>query len=105
MLVDSARLGTGADVSEEEMMRRERARLSGVRGIVNYDWSPDGRSILVPLDGDLYLAALDGNVRRLTETPADRARRAGLAAPAAIVSFVRDQNLTSSTPPAATSGG
>src|SRR6185436_6158578 len=68
MLVDSARLGTGATLSEEEMMRRERARLSGVRGIVSYDWSPDGRSILVPLDGDLYLAGLDGNARRITNT-------------------------------------
>src|ERR1044072_3119087 len=28
MLVDSARLGTGAALSEEEMMRRERERLS-----------------------------------------------------------------------------
>ena len=43
-----------------------------------------GRSILVPIDGDLYLAALDGNVRRLTNTPADRDRRQGLAKPAAI---------------------
>ena len=68
MLVDSARLGTGAALSEDEMMRRERARLSGVRGIVSYEWSPDGRSILVPLDGDLYLAGLDGNVRRITNT-------------------------------------
>ena len=65
-------------------MRRERARLSGVRGIVSYDWSPDGRSILVPLDGDLYLAGLDGNVRRITAHARDRARRAGLRAPAAI---------------------
>jgi dipeptidyl-peptidase-4 len=35
MLVDSSRVGSGAVLSEEEMMRRERARLSGVRGIVN----------------------------------------------------------------------
>ena len=93
MLVDSARLGTGAELSEEEMMRRERARLSGVRGIVNYDWSPDGRAILVPLDGDLYLAGLDGNVRadhrdaaRPSSTPRSRA-------PGRYLSFVRDQNL------------
>ena len=38
-------------------------------GIVDYDWAPDGQSILVPIDGDLYLAGLDGNVRRLTNTP------------------------------------
>src|SRR4051794_39894359 len=49
MLVDSSRVGSGAALSEEEMMRRERARLAGVRGIVSYAWSPDGRSILVPL--------------------------------------------------------
>ena len=33
------------------------ARASAARkGIVEYDWAPDGKSILVPLDGDLYLA-------------------------------------------------
>ncbi len=92
MLVDSERLGTGAALSEEEMMRRERARLSGTRGIVSYEWSPDGRSILVPLDGDLYVAALDGNVRRLTETQATELD-AQVSASGRYVSFVRDQNL------------
>lgn len=92
MLVDSARLGTGAALSEEEMMRRERARLSGVRGIVGYDWSPDGRSILVPLDGDLYLAALDGSVRRITATP-ETELDAQVSRTGRYLSFVRDQNL------------
>ena len=92
MLVDSARLGTGAALSEEEMMRRERARLSGVRGIVSYDWSPDGRSILVPLDGDLYLAGLDGNVRRITATP-ETELDARVSSTGRYLSFVRDQNL------------
>src|SRR3546814_20797886 len=68
MLVDSLKIGTGAEVSEEEKIRRERARIAGTKGIVAYEWSPDGEIILVPLDGDLYLASLDGNVRRLTET-------------------------------------
>lgn len=92
MLVDSARVGTGAQLSEDEMMRRERARLSGVRGIVSYAWAPDGRAILVPLDGDVYLAGLDGNVRRITETPQTeldvQVSRTGR-----YLSFVRDQNL------------
>ena len=92
MLVDSARLGTGAEISEEERMRRERARISGVRGIVNYDWSPDGQSILVPLDGDLYLAALDGTVRRITETPQTELD-AQVSHTGRYLSFVRDQNL------------
>ena len=92
MLVDSARVGTGAQISEEEMMRRERARLSGVRGIVNYAWAPDGQSILVPLDGDLYIAGLDGNVRRLTNTPATELD-AQISQTGRYLSFVRDQNL------------
>jgi dipeptidyl-peptidase 4 len=92
MLVDSARLGTGAQLSEEEMMRRERARLSGVRGIVSYDWSPDGRAILVPLDGDLYLAGLDGDVRRITATP-ETELDAQVSRTGRYLSFVRNQNL------------
>ncbi len=92
MLVDSARVGTGAALSEEEMMRRERARLSGVRGIVSYDWAPDGRSILVPLDGDLYLAGLDGAVRRITETEATELD-AQVSRTGRYISFVRDRAL------------
>jgi len=92
MLVDSARVGTGAALSEEEMMRRERARLSGVRGIVSYAWAPDGRSILVPLDGDLYLAGLDGSVRRITATE-ETELDAQVSRTGRYISFVRNQNL------------
>ncbi len=92
MLVDSTRFGGGGPLSEEEMMRRERARISGVRGIVDYRWAPDGRSLLVPLDGDLYVAGLDGNVRRLTET-AETELDAEISGGGKYVSFVRDQNL------------
>jgi dipeptidyl-peptidase-4 len=35
---------------------RARARSAASTGIVAYDWAPDGKSILVPLDGELYLA-------------------------------------------------
>jgi len=92
MLVDSARLATGARLSEEEMMRRERARLSGVRGIVSYDWAPDGQAILVPLDGDLYIAGLDGAVRRITNTP-ETELDARISKTGRYLSFVRNQNL------------
>lgn len=92
MLVDSEKLGTGAELSEEEKMRRERARLSGVRGIVSYEWAPDGTTILVPLDGDLYLAGLDGEVRRITATP-ETELDAQVSETGRYVSFVRDQNL------------
>jgi dipeptidyl-peptidase 4 len=91
MLVDSARFG-GGQISEEERMRRERNRVGGTRGIVEYHWSPDGRSILVPLDGDLFLAGLDGNVRRLTQTPQTEID-AQVSRTGRYISFVRDQNF------------
>lgn len=92
MLVDSKRIGTGAELSEAEKMQRERARIGGTRGIVAYDWAPDGKSILVPLDGDLYLASLDGEVRRLTSSEAGELNPA-ISPRGGFVSFVRDQNL------------
>ena len=92
MLVDSAKIGSGAELSEAEKMQRERARIGGQKGIVAYDWAPDGKSILVPLDGDLYLATLDGNIRRLTETPGGELNPV-VSPRGAFISFVRDQNL------------
>jgi dipeptidyl-peptidase-4 len=92
MLVDSARIGTGAALSEEEKMRRERLRIAGTRGITDYEWAPDGKTILVPIDGDLYLATLDGHVRRLTDTRATEID-AKVSETGRYVSFLRDQNL------------
>ena len=92
MLVDSARIGSGGEISEEEKMRRERARIAGTKGITEYGWAPDGKSILVPIDGDLYLATLDGNVRRLTTTAATEID-AKVSDTGRYLSFLRDQNL------------
>jgi len=92
MLVDSRKIGTGGDISEEEKMRRERARIAGTKGITAYEWAPDGRSILVPIDGDLYLATLDGQVRRLTETQATEID-AKVSQTGRYLSFLRDRNL------------
>lgn len=92
MLVDSKKVGSGAELTEAEKMQRERARIGGSKGIVAYDFAPDGRSILVPLDGDLYLASLDGKVRRLTATPGGELNPI-VSPKGGYVSFVRDQNL------------
>ena len=91
MLVDSIKFG-GGELSEAEKMQRERARIGGTRGIVAYDWAADSKSLLVPLDGDIYLASLDGNVRRLTNTPQGELD-ATLSPKGGFVSFVRDQNF------------
>ena len=92
MLVDSEKLGTGRELSEAEKMQRERERIGSLKGIVTYDWSEDGSSILVPLDGDLYLAKLDGTTQRLTDTEASELNPK-LSETGAYVSFVRDGQL------------
>ncbi|MBO9710939.1 MAG: S9 family peptidase [Caulobacter sp.] len=92
-LIDSAALSSGAkELSEAEKARRERARVSA-RGIVEYSWDEQGRFILVPLDGDLYLDTIaDGKVTRLTDTPGDEVD-AKVSPLGGYVSYVRDQNL------------
>ncbi len=91
MLVDSTKFG-GGQISEAEKMQRERARIGGTKGIVAYDWAPDGKSLLVPLDGDLFVANLDGSTKRLTNTPQGELD-ATISPKGTFVSFVRDQNL------------
>lgn len=92
MLVDSTKLGSGAELSEAEKMQRERARIGGTRGIVAYDWSADGAHVLVPLDGDLFRAGIDGTVVRLTTTPQGELNPT-LSPAGGFLSFVRDGNL------------
>jgi len=92
MLVDSKKFATGAELSEAERMQRERARIANLTGIVAYDWAPDGKQIVVPLDGDIYLADLAGNVKRLTNTKASELD-ATASANSRYVSFVRDNEL------------
>ena len=92
MLVDSTRIG-GGEISEAEKMRRERARVGGSKGIVEYELARDGKSVLTPVDGDLYLAEVaTGAVRRLTNTPGTEID-AHVSESGRYVSFVRDQNL------------
>jgi dipeptidyl-peptidase-4 len=92
MLVDSKKLGSGAELSEAEKMQRERKRIGGITGIVAYDWSADSKSILVPLEGELYLATLDGAVKKLPAAPGPKLN-ATVSRGGKFVSYVQDQNL------------
>lgn len=92
MLVDSEQVGSGRELSEAEKMQRERLRIGDLKGIVTYEWSADGKSILVPLDGDLYLAGLDGTVTRLTET-SEGELNPRLSPKGTMIAFVRDKRL------------
>ncbi|MXP09748.1 S9 family peptidase [Pseudoblastomonas halimionae] len=92
MLVDSETVGSGRELSEDEKMQRERARVGNLKGIITYQWAPDGEGLLVPLDGDLYLARLDGTVARLTDTEESELNPT-LSKKGTYVSFVRDRQL------------
>ena len=82
--------------------RRKRRRVANASaprpcpGILEYSFSPDSRSILVPLGGDLYLYDLKAPaaraVRRLTTTAAYETD-ARISPRGHYVSFIREQNL------------
>lgn len=93
LLVDADKLSDSSKVlSEAEKSRRERMRVSA-RGVVAFSWAEDSKSILVPLDGDVFMVdrATQG-ITRLTETEGDEVD-ARLSPDNASVSFVRDQTL------------
>lgn len=92
ILVDSLKLGSGKELSEAEKMQRERARLGDRKGIIRYEWSPDGKSVLVPLDGELFLAGIDGSVKKLTSVD-EGALNPTLSPKGTYVSFLKDRAL------------
>jgi dipeptidyl-peptidase-4 len=91
-LVDSKLLVPDENLSDAEKARRERARTASLKGILSYSWSPDGKRLLVPIAGNLYLIeaskpdqarmVASGNVLDPKISPQGR-----------YVSYVRDQNL------------
>jgi dipeptidyl-peptidase-4 len=80
------------ELSEAEKSRRERLGLRS-RGVVEYHWDDEGKYILAPVQGDLWLyERASGAVRRLTNTPGDEID--GKISPkGGFVSYVRDDNL------------
>jgi dipeptidyl-peptidase-4 len=93
MLVDSEKLGGGQTMSEAEKMQRERKGIVDLKGIITYDWSADGKGILVPLEGQLYLAGVDGMVRKLSGTAGGETLNPVLSETGKYVSFLRNNGL------------
>ncbi|HSN72678.1 MAG TPA: S9 family peptidase [Steroidobacteraceae bacterium] len=96
-LVDSRQLvADEGELSPEEEARRERQRISSLKGIVEYSFADDGRALLFPLAGDLYYYPIAGKgagkVRPLTNTPGFETD-ARFSPRGRYVSFIRDQNL------------
>jgi dipeptidyl-peptidase-4 len=92
MLVDSAKLSSGRELSEAEKMQRERQRIGDLKGVVTYFWREDSTAILVPLDGELFLVPLDGRSEKLGGGGGDLLNPA-LSPKGQYVSFVRGQRL------------
>ncbi len=79
-------------LSEAEKSRRERQGIQS-RGVVSYDWDEEGRFILVPVEGDLWLwSRADAKIKRLTNSPDDEID-ARVSPQGRFVSFVRNDNL------------
>ncbi len=97
LLVDSSVVLPGEEVlSDEEKARRERQRIAALSGIVDYQWSPDGKALLFPLGGELYFYDLAKTgkdaVRKLT-SGGGFATDPKISPKGGFVSFIRDRNL------------
>ncbi|WDS34914.1 DPP IV N-terminal domain-containing protein [Pseudoxanthomonas sp.] len=97
LLVEASAVLSGEEtLSQEEQARRERQRIAAYRGIVDYQFSPDGQRLLFPLGGELYLFDLGGSgadaVRRLTHGEGF-ATDAKLSPAGGFVGFIRARNL------------
>ncbi len=97
LLVDSKVVLPGTEtLSDEEKARRERQRMAALTGIVDYQWSPDAKTLLFPLGGELYLYDLGKQgreaVRQLTHGEGF-STDAKLSPKGGFVSFVRARNL------------
>ncbi|MGI2171340.1 DPP IV N-terminal domain-containing protein [Shewanella sp. MF05960] len=82
----------GGELSDEEKARRERQRIYG-EGIMEYFWSENSQSILIPAAGQLYLYDVASNKVIELNTGDGFATDARLSPKGRYVSFVRDQNL------------
>ena len=93
LLLDGKKLAPDKrELSEAEKARRERAGVS-TRGVVDYEWDRQGRLILAPVEGDLWVYDVAAQAaRQLTHTAADEID-AKVSPRGGFVSFVRDDNL------------
>jgi len=95
LLVDSKKLEpNGEQLSDAEKARRERERTAGLHGIVSYQWSPDGKQLLFPIGGKLYVYSLatPDAAPKVLDT-GDNVIDPKISPKGRYVSYVRDQNL------------
>ena len=94
LLVDSKKLVAGPEVlSDEEKARRERQRIAGFSGIVDYYWGSDGNTLLFPLGGELYLYDLKLASAKKITSGHGFATDPKISPRGSFVSFIRARNL------------
>lgn len=91
-LVDSRKLVPNEVLSDAEKARRERERVASLSGILEYSWSPDGKQLLVPIAGNLYLVDIN-NPGAARQVATGNVLDPKISPKGRFVSFVKDQNL------------
>lgn len=87
-------IAAGADLSEEEKARRERQRMAGLSGILEYDFSPTGQALVFGCGGNLYYAALDAGKEPVPVQLTGAGETDAQISPCGShVAYVRQQNL------------
>lgn len=83
-------------LSDEEKARRERQRTIGLRGILNYDYAPDGKQLLFIMNGLVYVLPIDNdgkNAKPIKLTDEAGATDARLSELGGHASYVKGRNL------------
>lgn len=95
-LVDAAAIAAHGELSDAEKARRERARISQLKGIVSYRWSPDSRKLVFGVGERLWLydfKARHGTELRALTPEGLEVIDAKVSPRRRYVSFVSRQNL------------
>jgi dipeptidyl-peptidase-4 len=93
LLLDGKQLAPAdRELSEAEKARRERAGVA-TRGVIDYAWDDQGKAILAPVEGDVWIYDVAAKeARQLTKTDGDEID-AKISPRGGFVSYVRDDNL------------
>lgn len=90
--LDPVAINSGGIETEEEKAARERKRLFA-HGITSYQWSPDGKHILLPIDGGGYLFDTTSEQLKRFTTEGTRQTDFQFSPSGKQISFVRGGNL------------
>jgi dipeptidyl-peptidase 4 len=97
LLVDANALSPpGQVIPAEEVSRRERQRTAALSGIQDYFFGADGKSLVLPVDGQLYYVDSPGPAQSsFTQLTAGKspATDASISSRGNFLAYVRDQNL------------